>query len=423
MNDTTIKLMRERAKIVTDQRGMLDRADGEKRSLTSEENEAYEKMDTRFDEIEKTLERERINEERSMATEKGADAFKPVPEDRSLAPRTLEYRGTKIFLPHNHHDVQQRMFYSSDEGSSDKLSNQPKERHSLSASKDSEGGYTIPVDVALNVVHGLDNETFIHRLATVFPLTETASLGVPTLSADMSDADWTAEAAQIPEDTAMSFGRRQLAPKQLAKRVKVSERLLRTSAIDMESFVIDRLIHSFARACENAFLNGDGNNRPLGLFALNANGISAGRDVTEDNKGTLTADGVMNAFYKLKGQYQAKSSWIFHRNVLKVIRKLKDAQGNYLWSFEKNLVDGQPDTLLGRPCYMSEYCPDTIGGDKYAGIVGDFSYYWIADSLAMKIQRLGELYAETSQIGFIGRLETDGMPVLEEAFARIKISL
>ena len=39
----------------------------------------------------------------------------------------------------------------------------------------------------------------------------------------------------------------------------------------------------------------------------------------------------------------------------------------------------------------------------------------------MMIQRLNELYARTNQVGFIGRLETDGMPVLGEAFARVKL--
>jgi hypothetical protein len=40
----------------------------------------------------------------------------------------------------------------------------------------------------------------------------------------------------------------------------------------------------------------------------------------------------------------------------------------------------------------------------------------------MNIQRLDELYAENNQVGFIGRLETDGMPVLENAFARVTLA-
>ena len=40
----------------------------------------------------------------------------------------------------------------------------------------------------------------------------------------------------------------------------------------------------------------------------------------------------------------------------------------------------------------------------------------------MQIQRLVELYAATNQVGFIGRMELDGMPVLEEAFVRVKLA-
>jgi HK97 family phage major capsid protein len=56
------------------------------------------------------------------------------------------------------------------------------------------------------------------------------------------------------------------------------------------------------------------------------------------------------------------------------------------------------------------------------GVLGDFSFYWIADAMTMEMQRLVELYATTNQIGLIGRLESDGMPVLGEAFVRVKLA-
>jgi len=74
------------------------------------------------------------------------------------------------------------------------------------------------------------------------------------------------------------------------------------------------------------------------------------------------------------------------------------------------------------PISMSEYAPSTLTTGLYVGILGDFSNYWIADALDMQVQRLVELYAEANQVGFIGRLETDGMPVLEEAFSRVKLA-
>jgi HK97 family phage major capsid protein len=63
--------------------------------------------------------------------------------------------------------------------------------------------------------------------------------------------------------------------------------------------------------------------------------------------------------------------------------------------------------------------PNTQTAGLYVGMCGDFSFYWIADALDVTVQRLVELYAETNQVGFIGRKETDGMPVLPEAFSRL----
>jgi HK97 family phage major capsid protein len=56
------------------------------------------------------------------------------------------------------------------------------------------------------------------------------------------------------------------------------------------------------------------------------------------------------------------------------------------------------------------------------GILGVFDYYWIADALNMDIQVVTELYAATNQNGYILRKETDGMPVLGEAFRRVTLA-
>ena len=55
------------------------------------------------------------------------------------------------------------------------------------------------------------------------------------------------------------------------------------------------------------------------------------------------------------------------------------------------------------------------------GLIGDLSYYWIAENMQLDIQRLVELGALTNQDYFIGRLKLDGMPVLEKAFVRVKL--
>ncbi len=42
--------------------------------------------------------------------------------------------------------------------------------------------------------------------------------------------------------------------------------------------------------------------------------------------------------------------------------------------------------------------------------------------MEFSIQVLKELYAESNQIGYIGRMECDAQPVLSEAFVRVKLA-
>lgn len=143
--------------------------------------------------------------------------------------------------------------------------------------------------------------------------------------------------------------------------------------------------------------------------------MSTGNTVTE-----IRCDGLIEAKYTLLPNYWDRARWMFHRDGVKQIRKLKDGEGQYIW--RAGIAGDRGDTILDIPVLMSEYVPHTFTTGLYVGILGDFSYYWIADALAMTIQTLTELYAATNQNGYILRKETDGMPALDEAFVRVALA-
>jgi HK97 family phage major capsid protein len=124
--------------------------------------------------------------------------------------------------------------------------------------------------------------------------------------------------------------------------------------------------------------------------------------------------------YAIKDQYRPRLRWLFHRNCLELIAKKKDGNGNYIW--RESVRAGEPDSVLGIPVLSSEYVPNTFTTGLYVGILGDFSNYWIADALDFQVQRLVELNAKKNQTLFIIRAESDGAPVLAEAFARVKLA-
>lgn len=296
------------------------------------------------------------------------------------------------------------------------------ERRDLLMGADPAGGFTVPPEqFQATLIRKIDDYVYIRGLATKVVVTKAQDLGVPTLEDNPADADWTGELATGSTDTTMDFGKRDFKPHPLAKQIRVSKKLLRASAIDLDELIADRFAYKFGITEEQAFLLGTGVQEPLGVFTPTNLGISTDRDVVSSNTETqITPDALQDTKYTLKAPFRRNAGWIFHRDIVAMVSKLKDGVGRYMW--QPGLTAGTPDMVLNMPVYESEYAPNTLSEGQYVGILGDFSRYWIADALDMTMQRLVELYAGSNQEGFIMRQELDGMPVFEEAFARLQLA-
>ena len=409
---TIREMLEKRANIITNARELVNNADKEERELSAEEQESYDKH---FADINKLDERIKKEEDLREA-ERKLDNFKiqDKPKNKSNdnkrdVTNTDEYR--EAFIKFLKTGSTRGLIVGED-----------KESRALQMDLDESGGYTVvPEQFAKKMIQAVDNMVFMRKYATVESIKKAGSLGVPSLDADPADPTWTNELNIGSEDSTMDFGKRELSPHPLAKYIKVSRKLLRASAFNIEELVKNRLAYKFAVTEENAFMNGTGSGQPLGVFTASDDGISTSRDVSTGNTTTsMTFDGLKEAKYTMKQNYWARLRWIFHRDGVKQISKLKDGEGQYIW--QPSVVAGEPDRILSFPVDMSEYAPNTYTTGLYVGILGDFSNYWIVDALDMEMQRLVELYAATNQIGFIGRKETDAMPTLEEAFVRVTLA-
>jgi HK97 family phage major capsid protein len=297
-----------------------------------------------------------------------------------------------------------------------------RELRGLQADLDTSGGYLRPPEEFVNqIIMGVDNLVYIRQLANVLPPVGSAvSLGVPTLEADPSDPAWTGELSIGAVDTTMSFGKRTLTPHKMAKYIKISKDLLRFVP-SVDTLVRQRLSYKFGVAMENAYQNGSGAGEPLGVFTASDNGISTGRDVSTGNTATsMTFDGLIEAKYALNPQYYPRARWMFHSDGAKQLSKLKDGENNYIW--RESVRVGEPDRCLGFPIDLSAYTPHTFSASQYVGLLASWrDGYWIADAMAMEFQLLVELFAATDEVALTGKLYSDGMPVLEEAFVRVKL--
>lgn len=409
MTIKSVELRQKRADQIAQARKLYEERSKDDQ-LSAEDQAQFDRLMDTADELREEAERiERMETaEADIETRQRANGRRPDPNDGRPEPAAVGRRSAEYAAAFDTYISRGTMQLNQGE------------IRALQADNDTLGGYLVtPERILDRVIKAVDDEAFIRQFATVFTVTDAASLGAASVDADPADADWTTEIQTVTEDSTMAMGKRVLNPSLLTKVLKVSEKLLRL-APGSAGLVADRLGYKFGITWEKAGLTGSGSGQPLGVFTAHADGVTTARDVSTDNAATaVTANGLINAKYHLKGQYWPRARWIAHRDFYKMVSKLVNAEGQYLW--RESLRAGEPDRLLGFPAHMSEYAPNTFTSALYVGILGDFSQYWIADAQTFAIRRLDELYAATNQIGFKGMLESDGMPVLAEAFARVKL--
>ncbi len=363
-------LLQERTRLIEESRALYDVAESEDRDLTDEEKANDDARQTKINELKDRADRLERQQKRER---EAAAAPQPQSREPDVEPETREVDESERQMAEFRHYLKTG------------------ETRALSADLDAEGGYTVPEVFSAQLIQAVDDQVFVRQRGRKFSLRTGESLGFPVLDSDPADSDWTAELATGSADSTMDFAKRELRPHPLAKRLLVSRKLLRASAIDIDALVRERLAYKFGITEEKGFMTGSGAGRPLGLFTASAQGISTSRDVSTGNTtSSITFDGLLEAQYSLKGNYWNRAVWIFHRDALKQIRKLKDGNGQYIW--QPGGQAGQPDMLLGRPFLMSEYAPNTFTTGLYVGLLGDLSFYWIVDALNMSIQVLNELY-------------------------------
>ena len=299
-----------------------------------------------------------------------------------------------------------------------------------------DGGAAIaPEQFVHDIIKAVEKEALVYPRVKKIAVNGAGSLGLPYEAADASSAAWTAEvpANAIGADSTWAFGKRSLSPTDLTKLIKVSKKLLATSAFPIDTLAKEKIAEKLTAAFENAIINGTGVaaansgnvNQPLGLFVASNDGVSTARDVETKESLAISADDIINMYMSLRPGYRRKAVWIMNTAILKDVMLLKDKNDQYLW--HESLRVGEPSTLMGLPVLESEYAPvgsgsnGALAGGDYVMVLGDLSHYQFAYWKGMDITVANEVFAGTNQIGFYGHTLADGMPTLAEAFSRLKI--
>lgn len=287
-------------------------------------------------------------------------------------------------------------------------------RNAMSTTTSSEGGYTVPTEVAAMVIDALKAFGGMRSLAEVITTAEGNALNYPT-------SDGTSEVGEIVAENAaatgadITFGSAALNPyKYSSKKIALPWELIADSAIDVVAFVTQRLATRLARITNQHYSTGTGSSQPYGVMAR----ASSGKVGTTGQTTTVIYDDLVDLFYSVNSAYRngPKVAFTMADSSVKVVRKLKDGQNRPIFvpSWDASLTGATPDTLLGKPIVVNDDIAAMAANAKSIGF-GDFSKFVIRDVMGVQIRRFDDsAFALNGQVGFCGWMRS-GSNLLDTA--------
>ena len=255
-----------------------------------------------------------------------------------------------------------------------------------------DGGYLVDPVTAQNIASVLASTASIRAIANVVNV-EATSYDVLVDHGDVGTG-WATETGPVTETSTPTIERIAIQLHELSALPKASQRLLDDSAFDIEAWLAGRIADKFARAEADAFINGDGTDKPTGFlthpnvandsWAWGSLGYIA-TGTAGDFDATNPADAIVDLVYALDAEYRSGATFVMNSKVAGNVRKMKDLDGRFLWS--DGLAAGEPARLMGYPVLIAEDMPD-IAADTTPIAFGNFAAgYTVAERPDTRILR------------------------------------
>lgn len=384
-----IKTLREKRNTLWEQaKELLDAAEADKRELTGEEEQTYQRLNADLDRIDERVKEIAEAEQRTKDADAAFSKLLDQPVEGPAKERSND--GLRAFLRGEARSFEIRP-------------QEPVDFRTLVKGTATAGGNTVRTSFYNRLVeYMIESSGLLAAGPTVLNTESGEPIEIPVVTA-FSTAALVPEGGQIPTSEP-AFGKRTLGAYKYGELMKVSSELLTDTAVDLEGFLARQAGRALGNAFGAAALTGTGTNQPAGLVNSASAGITGDTGAT----GGFTADNLIDLYYSVIAPYRNSSSagWLAKDATMAAIRKLKDQQGQYLWA--PSLQVGQPDTLLGKPVYTD---PNIAGVDLGAKSVlfGDLSAYYVRFAGGVRFERSDDFDFDHDLVTFRALLRADGL--------------
>lgn len=258
----------------------------------------------------------------------------------------------------------------------------------------SQGGYAVPTEIASEITK------LAGKIGMMRSLSRVISVNTPNYS-ELIDhggagSGWVGETSQRPQTDANTLSNTSPIMGEIYANMYASQYALDDMSFDVASWLVNAAVEAFALKEEEAFISGNGTNKPKGLFANvitnesdDTRAFGSLQYIPSGNADALPNAGVLDLFLDMIGSVKVahlqNASFLMNRSIKTKLLKVKDAQARYIWQVSAHI--GEPDTLFGYPVAISDFMPNE-GTDAIVAAYGDFrKAFTIVDRLGVNILR------------------------------------
>lgn len=308
----------------------------------------------------------------------------------------------------------------------------PTDKKTLTEAVDSAGGFLAPADFQARLIKKIATIATVRPNAMVIS-TSSGLVQWPRVNYTTDDKytspvrqTWTGEspsASTVHRVTDPTFGLIQIPVNTAMASFPISNDLIEDSAFDVENIASELLGEAMALGENDKFWNGDGAGQPAGILR-NPDGTDEIASVVSGSASDVTADGLLDFVYALPAQYERNAKIFMSKATEKAIRKLKDANSNYIWPawMTQGGFAPAPRELLAFPVLRDEFMP-AINANTFPIVIGDLSVgYMVVDRVGISIQVLRERYAESNLSVMLARKRVGGGVIAPWAMKAHKMS-
>src|SRR5690606_5214935 len=250
------------------------------------------------------------------------------------------------------------------------------EEKAMSYGTAQDGGYLVPDETEREIGRRMAQISPIRSIATVRRISA-AVLKKPFATSGIGTG-WVAETAPRPQTATNTLAELSFPTAELYAMPAATGALLDDSMVDLDAWIAGEIETVFAEQEGAAFVNGDGANKPRGFLNYSQVADSSWSwgnvgYIPTGEAASLPADSptdkLIELVYALKAGYRQNASWVMNRKTQATLRKLKDANRQYIW--QPPAAAGSKAMLMGFPVVEAEDMPDIDAG-KAPIAFGDF---------------------------------------------------